>query len=83
MAATARRRKSPKPARCLPALQWAPFRPSSDAQLYPIRQLEISKNMLKVKQDDKLSDADKKAQLDKLQADLDKISALAQKTPSM
>jgi phosphonate transport system substrate-binding protein len=67
----------------LAGLQWAPFRPSSDAQLYPIRQLEISKNMLKVKGDDKLSDADKKAQLDKMQAELDAVVAAAQKTPSM
>ncbi|HKY85863.1 MAG TPA: phosphonate ABC transporter substrate-binding protein [Pseudorhodoplanes sp.] len=67
----------------LVALQWAPFKPSSDAQLYPIRQLELSKDMLKVKSDDKLSDADKKARLEKLQAEFDKIAALAQKTPSM
>ena len=83
MDATEPLKKSPNARKVLVALQWAPFRPSSDAQLYPMRQLEISKNILKVKQDDKLSDADKKAQLDKLQADLDKISALAQKTPSM
>ena len=67
----------------LTGLQWAPFKPSSDAQLYPIRQLEISKNMLKVKSDEKLADADKKTQLDKLQGDLDAITTLAQKTPSM
>lgn len=67
----------------LTGLQWAPFKPSSDAQLYPIRQLEISKNMLKVKSDEKLSDADKKTQLDKLQGELDAVASLAQKSPSM
>ena len=29
----------------LDSLQWAPFRPSSDAQLYPIRQLAINKKI--------------------------------------
>jgi phosphonate transport system substrate-binding protein len=67
----------------LAGLQWGPFKPSSDAQLYPIRQLEISKNMMKVKSDEKLSDADKKAQLDKLQGEFDRISELSQKSPSM
>ena len=67
----------------LKKLNWAPFKPSSDAQLYPIRQLEISKNMLKVKSDEKLADADKKAQLDKLQGELDAVTSLAQKAPSM
>ena len=36
----------------LKKLSWAPFKPSSDAQLYPIRILEITKAMNKVKADD-------------------------------
>jgi phosphonate transport system substrate-binding protein len=67
----------------LAGLQWAPFRPSSNAQLFPIQQLEINKEMLKVKGDAKLSDADKTAKLADLQRQLDKIDAQAQKTPSM
>jgi phosphonate transport system substrate-binding protein len=67
----------------LAGLQWAPFRPSSNAQLFPIQQLEINKEMLKVKGDAKLSDADKTAKLADLQKQLEKIDAQAQKTPSM
>ena len=67
----------------LAGLQWAPFRPSSNAQLFPIQQLEINKEMLKVKGDAKLSDAEKSAKLADLQKQLDKIEVLAQKAPSM
>ncbi|NWG23635.1 MAG: phosphonate ABC transporter substrate-binding protein [Pseudorhodoplanes sp.] len=67
----------------LTGLQWAPFRPSSNAQLFPIQQLEINKEMLKVKGDAKLSDAEKTAKLADLQKQLEKIDAQAQKTPSM
>jgi phosphonate transport system substrate-binding protein len=67
----------------LAGLQWAPFRPSSNAQLFPIQQLEINKEMLKVKGDAKLSDAEKTAKLADLQKQLEKIDAQAQKTPSM
>ena len=38
----------------LTTLDWAPFKPSSDAQLYPIRILEITKSMNKVKADDSI-----------------------------
>jgi phosphonate transport system substrate-binding protein len=51
----------------LRALGWAPFKPSSDAQLYPIRILEISKSINKVKADTTLSDADKAAQIKELE----------------
>jgi phosphonate transport system substrate-binding protein len=64
-------------------LQWAPFRPSSDAQLYPIRQLELTKEMAKIKGDAKLGDADRQARLAKLQAEFDGVAALMQKSPSM
>ncbi|MEZ5787031.1 MAG: phosphonate ABC transporter substrate-binding protein [Xanthobacteraceae bacterium] len=67
----------------LAALQWAPFRPSSNAQLYPIRQLELNKQVLKVKADEKLSDAEKKAKLAELQKQIDEVTEQAQKTPSM
>ena len=34
--------------------RWAPFRPSSDAQLYPIRIMEVTKQMFQVEGDDNL-----------------------------
>ena len=64
-------------------LQWAPFRPSSDAQLYPIRSLAINKDMLKVRGDDKMSGEEKAAKLSELQAKADEIEALTEKVPSM
>jgi phosphonate transport system substrate-binding protein len=67
----------------LAALQWAPFKPSSDAQLYPIRQLELNKEIMKVKADGKLADADKTTKVADLQKELDRINQLAAKTPSM
>lgn len=67
----------------LGALQWAPFRPSSNAQLYPIRQLELNKQMLKVKADTKLSDAEKQAKIAELQKQINEVAEQAQKTPSM
>jgi phosphonate transport system substrate-binding protein len=67
----------------LGALQWAPFKPSSNAQLYPIRQLELNKQMLKVKADTKLSDDEKKAKLAELQKQVDDVAEQAKKTPSM
>jgi phosphonate transport system substrate-binding protein len=67
----------------LAGLQWAPFRPSSDAQLFPIRQLELNKELLKVRADAKMTDADKQSRLAQLQKELDRIAALAGKVPSM
>jgi phosphonate transport system substrate-binding protein len=67
----------------LDELQWAPFRPSSDAQLYPIRTLEINKDMLRVRGDDKLSDEEKQAKLAALQAQANEIEALTEQVPNM
>ncbi len=67
----------------LTALQWAPFKPSSDAQLYPIRQLAINKKILKIQGDTKLSDADKEKQIAELKKQSDEISKLMKETPSM
>jgi phosphonate transport system substrate-binding protein len=64
-------------------LQWAPFRPSSDAQLYPIRILSYNKDMLKVRSDEKLSEEEKKAKLAELQQKVDEISKLADEVPSL
>ena len=52
----------------------AGFKPSTDAQLIPIRQLELAKDRQKVVDDANLSDADRKSRL----ADIDaKLAALA------
>lgn len=47
----------------LEALQWAPFKASSDLQLLPIRQLVLFKDRLKTQNDTKLSKADKEKKL--------------------
>lgn len=67
----------------LKALQWAPFRPSSNAQLFPIRQLAFNKKILKIQQDAKLSDEEKQKKIDALKAEAKKIADLAAKVPNM
>jgi phosphonate transport system substrate-binding protein len=52
----------------LAALGWAPFRPSSDAQLYPIRIMEMTKQQFQVEADESLSAEDKAAKLKELTA---------------
>jgi len=64
-------------------LQWAPFRPSSDAQLYPIRLLAINKDILKTQGDEKLSQAEKDAKIAALKEKAAKIEKLTAKVPSM
>ena len=59
----------------LNVLGWAKFKPSSNDQLLPIRQLELFKKRNQVAGDSKLSEADKQAQLQKLDADLEKLAA--------
>ncbi len=57
---------------------WGPFVASSNAQLYPIRQLELFKSKLKAQNDDKLSadeKAKKVAEIDAQLAALDKLMA--------
>ena len=59
----------------LHGLSWAKFKPSSNDQLLPIRQLELFKQRNQVAADEKLSDADKQTQLKKLDEDLEKLAA--------
>jgi phosphonate transport system substrate-binding protein len=63
-------------------LIWSPFNPSSDRQLIPIRKLEANKALMKVKADDKLSDAEKDAQVAKLKAELAKIETMEKQAES-
>jgi phosphonate transport system substrate-binding protein len=65
----------------LKKLNWAPFKPSSDAQLYPIRVLEISKAMNKVKADEALSQADKDAKIKELEAKKAEFEKLMAEVP--
>ncbi|GGD97737.1 phosphonate ABC transporter substrate-binding protein [Aureimonas endophytica] len=52
----------------LAGLQWAPFKASGDDQLLPIRVMEISKKISAVKADANKSEADKAAEIAKLEA---------------
>jgi phosphonate transport system substrate-binding protein len=65
----------------LKALNWAPFKPSSDAQLYPIRVLELSKEINKVKADAAMANGDKDAKLKELTAKKAEFEALAASNP--
>jgi phosphonate transport system substrate-binding protein len=65
----------------LAALGWAPFRPSSDAQLYPIRIMEITKAMFQVEADENLSTEEKAAQLEELEAQKAEFESLMAKVP--
>ena len=61
----------------LAGLQWAPFRDSSDAQLYPIRQLQLFRDKLKLEADERL-DADEKAKkVGEIEAELATLKVLA------
>ncbi|MFV2092557.1 MAG: phosphate/phosphite/phosphonate ABC transporter substrate-binding protein, partial [Hyphomicrobiales bacterium] len=67
----------------LNGLDWAPFRPSSNAQLYPIFILEANKTINKIKGIAKLSQAEKKVRIAKQEALIAKYTKLSQDVPSM
>jgi phosphonate transport system substrate-binding protein len=62
----------------LEKLTWAPFRPSSDAQLYPVRQLQLFREKTVLLNDERL-DADERArriaEIDARLAEIDRLSA--------
>jgi phosphonate transport system substrate-binding protein len=62
---------------------WGPFVPSSNAQLYPIRQLELFKAKLKAQNDEKLSADDKKAKVTEIDAKLADLDKLMVAVPNM
>ncbi|HEY9212219.1 MAG TPA: phosphonate ABC transporter substrate-binding protein [Ancylobacter sp.] len=62
---------------------WGVFAASSDAQLLPIRQLELFKTRIKTEKNDKLSADEKTAELKKIDAKLADLDAAMKKTPSM
>jgi phosphonate transport system substrate-binding protein len=57
----------------LAELGWAPFKKSDNSQLLPIRQMEVNKAILKIKGDEKLSDAERTAKLAELQKQFDEF----------
>lgn len=61
----------------LAGLGWAPFKASSDDQLIPIRQLVLFKNRLKVANDKKYSEAEKKEKLGKVDMQLSSLKRRA------
>ncbi len=56
---------------------WGPFLMSSNLQLIPIRELELFRNKVQIESDDTISDADKKAAIDEINAQLAELSELA------
>jgi phosphonate transport system substrate-binding protein len=67
----------------LGALEWAPFRPSSDAQLYPIRIMEITKEMFQLQADEAMSADEKATKLKELEAEKAKYEDLMAKIPQV
>lgn len=65
----------------LAGLDWAPLKPSSNAQLYPIRVLEISKEINKTLVNDALSEAEKKAKIAELNIEKAKYEKLMDTIP--
>ncbi|HWK68102.1 MAG TPA: phosphonate ABC transporter substrate-binding protein [Rhizobiaceae bacterium] len=53
----------------LAGLAWAPFRESNNDQLLPIRVMELTKSIATIKSDASISDAEKKAKIEKLEAE--------------
>ncbi|MDJ0930024.1 phosphate/phosphite/phosphonate ABC transporter substrate-binding protein [Breoghania sp.] len=64
-------------------LAWAPFKPSSDAQLYPIRVMAITKDMFKIEVDDKYSADEKAAKLKELSEEKAKYEKLMETVPQV
>ncbi|GAB4072417.1 phosphonate ABC transporter substrate-binding protein [Ancylobacter sonchi] len=62
---------------------WGPFLASSDAQLIPIRQLELFKAKVKAQNNDKLSADEKAAEVKKIDAQLAELDAQQKKLPAM
>lgn len=61
----------------LAGLQLAPFNDSSDAQLYPIRQLQLFRDKVKIENDDRLSAAEKKEKVSAIDDELERLKILA------
>ena len=69
--------KTPEEQQVLKGLSWAPFRPSSDLQLVPIRQLSLFKQTQTIKANEGLSPTDKATKTAALQAQMDDLDRLS------
>lgn len=67
----------------LSELQWAPFKPSSDAQLFPIRIMAITKEMFQIEADDKMSAEEKDAKIKELTAEKARYEELMATIPQV
>ncbi|MDN5451545.1 MAG: phosphonate ABC transporter substrate-binding protein, partial [Enterobacterales bacterium] len=68
---------TPEEQQVLKGLSWAPFRPSSDLQLVPIRQLSLFKQTQTIKANEGLSPTDKATKTAALQAQMDDLDRLS------
>ncbi len=57
----------------LAGLNWAPFKKSTNAQLLPVRQMEVNKDLMKLKDDTKISAEEKQPKLVALQKEFDDL----------
>ncbi len=65
----------------LGGLQWAPFTPSDNSQLYPIRQMQLNKELAKVMADDRLEEGEKEQMIAELQGKIEDVATLAEQLP--
>jgi phosphonate transport system substrate-binding protein len=63
----------------LTALQWAPFNPTDDNQLLPIRILEANRAIMRIKGDDKMPAAEKAEKIAALESEIKSYQDLSQK----
>jgi phosphonate transport system substrate-binding protein len=61
----------------LALLNLGPFHKSSNAQLYPIRQLKLFKDKLNIQNNENMSEADKKAKIDEIDKQLSELEILS------
>lgn len=62
---------------------WGVFVPSSNAQLYPIRQLELFKNKTRLQNDEKMAAEEKTAKIAEIDAKLADLDKMMASTPHM
>jgi len=63
-------------------LDFGPFLPSSNAHFYPIRQLELIRDMAHARNDSRLSDDERAQRIAELQATIDALTAEAEELPA-
>lgn len=61
---------------------YAGFKPSSNAQLYPIMEMEYNKNILNVQNDKRIPEAEKKQRIAELKAKVAKVRAMNAEIPN-